>query len=58
MAIQQVAPVPGPFVDTNGLPNRLTCAFYSILNALVTSYDTRLQQWICKPLMFLRFNNL
>jgi len=38
------------------LPNKLTCALYSGINAIVMSYDTRLQQWICKPLMFLRFN--
>ena len=27
-------------------------ALYSTLNAIVTSYNSRLQQWICKSLMF------
>jgi len=26
------------------------------MDAFVASYDTRLQQWICMPLMFLWFN--
>ena len=30
---------------------------YSTHNAIVTSYDTRLQQWICESLMFPWFNH-
>jgi len=48
--------VPGPFLDLTVLPNRLMCALYSTLIAIVTRYDTKLQQWICKPLMFVWFN--
>ena len=39
-------------------PNRLTSALYSTLNAIVASYDAKRQQWICKFLMFLWFNNI
>jgi len=37
------------------LPNRLTCAQYSTLKAIVMSYDARLQPWIYK--VFVWFNN-
>ena len=53
-----VDPAPGHFRDTKVSPNRLRCTLYSTLNAIVMSCDTRLQQWICKPLMFLWFYNL
>jgi len=43
MAIWKVAPAPGPFLDTNGLPNKHTCALYSTPTAIVMSYNTRLQ---------------
>ena len=55
MAIWEVAPGPSSILTV--LPNRLTYALYSTLNAIVMGYDTRLQQWICEPLMFLWFNN-
>jgi len=50
-----VAPAPGSFLDTNGFGSycRLACALSSKLSVIATSYDSRLQQWTCKPLMFL-----
>jgi len=47
MAIWEVAPAPGPFLDPTVLPTIFTRVLYSTLNTIVTSYDTRLQQWIC-----------
>jgi len=62
MAVSEVAPA--PFPDTNGLAKLTesltlpkTMLFMAQLSAFVTSYHTRLQQWICESLMFLWFNH-
>jgi len=54
MAIWEVALAPSSFLDTNGFASS---APFRTINATVASYDTGLQQWICKPLMFPWFNH-
>jgi len=48
MAIWEVAPAPGPFRDANGFAKQTYFTWnsnlYSTLSAMVTSYDSRLQQ--------------
>ena len=58
MAIGELCPTAsGTFLDTKSFANSLTCALFNTVNAIITIYYTRMQQWICKPLMRLSLNN-